>query len=112
MFKSPYAHVLSHWGLVPVGDPLDLSLAVAGMLLYAAYFLAGALWPVIPLRAELFITVASAGAAFSCYLLYVLKFILRDFCIVCTGFHCVNFAMLTVAIFEYRDRDPEKKKVR
>ena len=52
----------------------------------------------------LFLTVASAGACFSVYLLYVLKFILGDFCIVCTGFHCVNFSMLAVAIYEYKDR--------
>ena len=44
------------------------------------------------------------GACFSCYLLYVLKFILGDFCIVCTGFHCVNFSMFAVAVFEFRDR--------
>ena len=43
-------------------------------------------------------------------LLYVLKFILGDFCIVCTGFHVVNFSMLVVAIFEYRAVEPEKKK--
>ena len=110
VFKSPYAHLLSHWGLVPVGDALDLSLAVAGMLLYGAYFVAGALWPVVPFRAQLFITVASAGAVFSCYLLYVLKFILRDFCIVCTGFHCVNFSMLALAIFEFRDWRAGKSK--
>ena len=30
-------------------------------------------------------------------LLYVLKFILGDFCIVCTGFHCVNFTMFAQA---------------
>ena len=35
-------------------------------------------------------------------LLYVLKFILGDFCIVCTGFHVVNFSMLAVAVLEYR----------
>lgn len=112
VFKSVYAHPLSHWGLVPKGSDLDLGLASAGIILYGAYFIAACLWDVFPFRKTIFLTVASVGACFSCYLLYVLKFILGDFCIVCTGFHCVNFAMLTVAIFEYRDRDSEKKKVR
>jgi vitamin-K-epoxide reductase (warfarin-sensitive) len=116
VFKSAYAHPLSHWGLVPKDSDLDLGLAAAGILLYSAYFVAACLWDVIPagFRKTLFLTVAVAGGCFSCYLLYVLKFILGDFCIVCTGFHTVNFAMLAVAIFEYRDRpssDAAKKKL-
>ena len=42
-------------------------------------------------------------------LLYVLKFILGDFCIVCTGFHVVNFSMLAVAIFEFRAVEDKDK---
>jgi len=105
VFKSAYAHPVSHWGLVEQGDALDLSLAIVGMLLYGAYFAAACLWSVdlMPFRQPLFLAVAVAGASFSCYLLYVLKFILGDFCIVCTGFHVVNFSMLALAIFEYRD---------
>ena len=83
VFSSEYAHPLSHWGLVPKGSELDLGLASAGLLLYAAYFLAACLWEVMPFRKHLFLAVASCSAAFSCYLLYVLKFILKDFCIVC-----------------------------
>ena len=44
-----------------------------------------------------------AGCIFSAYLLYVLKFILQDFCIVCTTFHITNFSMLAVVIAEYRN---------
>ena len=33
--------------------------------------------PVMPARKPLFLTVASASAAFSCYLLYILKFVVR-----------------------------------
>lgn len=114
VFSSEYAHPLSHWGLVAKGDPLDIGLAVAGMLLYSAYFLAATLWDAgaIPafIRKPLFLAVSIASASFSCYLLYVLKFILKDFCIVCTGFHVVNFSMLAVAVYEYRDRDEGKKK--
>lgn len=111
VFRSPYAHPLSLWGLVPVGDALDIGLASAGILLYGAYLLAAFLWDVIPFRKPLFLAVASGSATFSLYLLYVLKFILGDFCIVCTGFHVVNFSMLAVAVFEYRDSAtaPSKK---
>tara|TARA_B110001452_G_scaffold33372_1_gene25874 strand:- start:1825 stop:2319 length:495 start_codon:yes stop_codon:yes gene_type:complete len=112
VFNSTYAHILSHWGVVPQGHPLDLSLAVVGMLLYGGYVVAASLWDVIPpaLRKNLFLAVAVGGACFSCYLLYVLKFILEDFCIVCTGFHCVNFSMLSLAVLEYRSPPPKPRK--
>ena len=92
----------------PKGHPLDLSLAILGLTLYGAYFVAGCLWSALPagFRSRLFLAVAAGGGCFSCYLLYVLKFILKDFCIVCTGFHCVNFSMLTLAILEYWSPDP------
>jgi len=102
VFKSKYAHVVSHWGLVPRGHPLDLSLALFGLVLYGCYFAAGVLWNLIPCRRYIFIAVAVSGACFSCYLLYVLKVILRDFCIVCTSFHTVNFSMLILAVREFR----------
>ena len=102
VFKSSYGHILSHWGVVPKGHALDLSLAVTGVILYTAYFVAACLWNVMPFRKPLFLAVATAGACFSCYLLYVLKFVLGDFCIVCTGFHTVNFCMLAVAVLEFR----------
>lgn len=47
--------------------------------------------------AQLLLLVAVASACFSVYLLYVLKFVLKDFCVVCTTFHTVNFAMLFFA---------------
>ena len=93
------------------GDALDIGLAVAGMALYSTYFVAACLWRLnlVPYRQPLFLAVATAGACFSCYLLYVLKFILGDFCIVCTGFHCVNFSMFAVALFEFFDGDTSGK---
>lgn len=110
VFKSEYAHPLSLWGLVDKGSEYDLGLASAGLLMYSAYFVAGCLWDFVPFRKSLFLTVAICGACFSCYLLYVLKFILKDFCIVCTSFHCINFSMLAVAIFEFRATDKAKKR--
>ena len=106
VFKSSYAHVLSHWGLVPPGHPLDFSLAIAGLLLYGGFYTAGVLWDRVPARGPIFLAVATCGACFSCYLMYVLKFVLKDFCVVCTSFHSVNFAMLILAVCEFRSAQP------
>ena len=111
VFKSEYGRILSHWGVVPQGHALDFSLATTGILLYGAYFVAITFrrpWTVIPFREEMFLAVATVGACFSCYLLYVIKYVLNDFCIVCTTFHLCNFSMLVLAALEYRS--PEMKK--
>eukprot|EP00756_Hemistasia_phaeocysticola_P065474 Hpha_TRINITY_DN8579_c0_g1::TRINITY_DN8579_c0_g1_i2::g.146577::m.146577/K05357/VKORC1; vitamin-K-epoxide reductase (warfarin-sensitive) len=94
VFSSPYAHPLSAWGLVPKGHALDLGLASAGLLNYLVYVLyPTALFGKLPRPELLIFLVSLAGIGFSCYLLYVLKFILKDFCIVCTTFHTINFSM-------------------
>eukprot|EP00439_Symbiodinium_sp_Y106_P038172 s47_g4.t1 len=78
VFKSPYGHILSHWGFVEKGSVFDLSLAVTGLLLYSCYFLAISVKVPFPLREEAFLAVATAGGFFSIYLLYVIKVILQD----------------------------------
>lgn len=83
------------------------------MMMYSAYFLAisNKRWgPLAPLREVIFLSVAIGGAIFSCYLLYVIKFILKEFCIVCFSFHCCNFTMLLLAVLEFRN--PEVKKAK
>ena len=45
--------------------------------------------------------VGVGGACFSLYLLYVIKVILKEFCIVCFSFHMANFSMLVLAVLEY-----------
>ena len=57
----------------------------------------------------MFLIVAAGGGCFSCYLLYVIKFVLKDFCIVCTSFHIANFTMLILAVLEYRDPEVRVK---
>lgn len=103
VFKSPYGHILSHWGLVAKHSLLDVSLATAGISLYSAYFVAISIPKPFLLREELFLAVAFIGAVFSCYLLYVIKFVLKDFCVVCATFHVCNFVMLVLACLEYRN---------
>mmetsp|Transcript_22887 Transcript_22887/g.71767 ORF Transcript_22887/g.71767 Transcript_22887/m.71767 type:complete len:160 (+) Transcript_22887:109-588(+) len=92
VFQSSHAHLLSHWNLVAKAGPLDLSLATLGALNYGLY-VAYPLWP-SRAKAAALLALASASCAFSVYLLYVLKFILNDFCIVCSTFHLINFSML------------------
>ncbi|KAJ8604821.1 hypothetical protein CTAYLR_001022 [Chrysophaeum taylorii] len=100
VFKSDYAHLLSHWGLVSKNGQWDLSLATLGAMNYAVY-IAYPLW-----RAPtLLLTLSLASCGFSIYLLYVLKVVLQDFCVVCTTFHVINFSMFAFgALPEYRRR--------
>eukprot|EP01062_Namystynia_karyoxenos_P062437 TRINITY_DN55318_c0_g1_i1.p1 TRINITY_DN55318_c0_g1~~TRINITY_DN55318_c0_g1_i1.p1 ORF type:complete len:189 (+),score=75.19 TRINITY_DN55318_c0_g1_i1:75-569(+) len=105
VFQSAYAHPLSAWGILPKGHPLDLSLAVAGILNYLVYILYPTrLFRMLPRPESVLMLIASAGIVFSCYLLYVLKVILKDFCIVCAAFHAINFSMFFFgALPEFRN---------
>ena len=83
VFKSSYGRILSHWGIVPSGSPLDLSLPVLGLILYTTYWWAIQTPPFL-FRKELFLAATIGGACFSVYLLYVIKFILKDLpCVSC-----------------------------
>ena len=94
VFSSAYAHPLSHWGLVLQGSDFDFSLAFLGILNYGVF----ALFPVWPLKrdvaAKALLAISIASCLFSVYLLYVLKVLLDDFCVVCTTFHVINFSTL------------------
>ena len=67
-------------------------------------------WPLSkPTAAKFLLAVSAASCLFSVYLLYVLKVILKDFCIVCTTFHVINFSMfLFCALPNYRSRGKGK----
>ena len=94
VFSSVYAHPLSNWGLVSKGSDLDFSLAFLGILNYGVF----SLFPVWPLQraaaAKVLLAISVASCLFSVYLLYVLKVLLDDFCVVCTTFHVINFSTL------------------
>ena len=103
VFSSVYAHPLSNWGLVSQGSDLDFSLAFLGILNYGVF----ALFPVWPLQraaaAKVLLAISVASCLFSIYLLYVLKVLLDDFCVVCTTFHVINFSTLVFgAVPAYR----------
>jgi len=78
VFKSSYGHILSHWGIVPKGSLLDLSLPILGLLLYGSYLCAISISRPFPFREELFLSAAIGGGGFSIYLLYVIKVILQE----------------------------------
>jgi uncharacterized membrane protein len=104
VFTSEYAHPLSLWGLVEKGSPMDLGLPVAGMLNYGMYLMYPTLGKFLPAREGILLALCTASIIFSIYLLYVLKFIIRDFCIVCTTFHVINFSVFFfVALPEFRN---------
>lgn len=86
---SSYAHILSHWRLVPRGSPLDLSNALAGSLFYVAV----AVLDTQPQLWALQAVAAAAGLLFSAYLAYILKVVLRDFCLVCAAMYGCNIAV-------------------
>jgi len=111
VFSSAYAHPLSLWGLVAPKSDFDFSLASLGVLNYGVF----ALFPVWPLgrdaAATALLVVSVCSCLFSCYLLYVLKVVLQDFCIVCTTFHVINFSTLFFgAVPVYRSRAALTKK--
>lgn len=99
---SSYAHILSHWGVVPRGSPLDLSNAVAGALFYVAV----AAMDAVPSLRPLQVGAAAGGLAFSAYLAYVLKFVLRDFCLVCAAMYCCNIAVAMATAWPALRRSP------
>merc|ERR1712032_1066202 len=105
VFGSEYAHVLSKWGLVPRGHFLDLSLAQAGIMLYGVKFCYPFLAHLVPYAESLFMTACSASCGFSVYLIYILKYELHDFCVVCMTFHFVNFIMFYLAYKEFSERN-------
>lgn len=104
VFTSEYARPLSLWGLVDKGSQLDVSLSVAGLLNYGLFMLYPIFGRYIAQREAVMLVLSGASIVFSIYLLYVLKFILGEFCIVCTSFHLVNFSMFFfVALPDFRD---------
>eukprot|EP00438_Fugacium_kawagutii_P029761 Skav201403 [mRNA] locus=scaffold2219:31993:32713:- [translate_table: standard] len=82
-----------------------------GLVLYGSYWCAISIARPFPFREELFLAAAIGGVC--CQLWFYILTIsdsseLQEFCIVCFSFHCCNFAILILAILEYRN--PEVKK--
>ena len=99
VLSSPYAHSLSMAlpDLAPRGGALDISNAALGAAFYAAALLAAPLGDALGLRAAARATllVAALGSlVFSAYLAYILKYVLREFCVVCSTMYLANILVL------------------
>eukprot|EP00658_Telonema_sp_P-2_P084689 TRINITY_DN946_c0_g1_i2.p1 TRINITY_DN946_c0_g1~~TRINITY_DN946_c0_g1_i2.p1 ORF type:complete len:119 (-),score=46.99 TRINITY_DN946_c0_g1_i2:335-691(-) len=70
-------------------------------MVYAVYCLWPYLKKAVPYPHLILLAMSLAGCTMSVYLLYVLKFILKDFCIVCTTFHVINFSMMGFVLKEF-----------
>ena len=96
VLSSKYGHILSYWRLVKKGSALDFSNGFLGLLYYAVVLSLAILPPYAAPPALLF-AVTLGGLAFSGYLAFILKFVLRDFCVVCTSMYAVNAVLFVLS---------------
>jgi len=105
VFTSSYSHPLSHWGILSKESTFDISLPVMGMLNYFVYFLLS-LWQSLDASFVdyLLFGLSSTSVMFSLYLLIILHFFLKEFCIICTSFHITNLSIFVlVALPTFRE---------
>jgi uncharacterized membrane protein len=100
VLTSRYAHVLSAWGVVPRGHAMDVSNAAAGAAYYALALALSApaslCLPASAARSALLF--ASAGSlAFSAYLAWILKTVLKENCPICISMYVANAAIFVGA---------------
>ena len=93
VLTSEYSHPLSALGLLPRGHALDVSNALAGAAWYA---LAGT--GLLPPSILLVLSVGSL--AYSGFLMYILKFVLRDTCLVCGAMYIANMGIFAATARE------------
>lgn len=90
VFASSYSKILSHFKVVESGHAFDLSLP------HFALFYFGLLtaFPSLPAILQFPIRFISiAAVASNVYLGYVLKYELKEFCVICVSTYIVNFAL-------------------
>ena len=89
VFRSSYARPFSHWGLVKRNSSFDFSLPY----LAAAYFTPLLFFPSLKKKfaflSILFRVLSYASIAFNLYLAVILKFVLKEFCLVCVSNYVV-----------------------
>mmetsp|Transcript_95277 Transcript_95277/g.254798 ORF Transcript_95277/g.254798 Transcript_95277/m.254798 type:complete len:160 (+) Transcript_95277:65-544(+) len=93
VFKTPYAHILSHWGIVPPGHTLDWSLPQLALVYFAVILLYPAVRRISPTAKQLYFGVGCLAVCFNLYLAAILKFVVQEFCILCVSNYVVNGVM-------------------
>ena len=103
VFKSKYGKMLSLFGIVRKGHPLDVPNAALGVLFYVCAFLLPYLRSVLSnrVRATIMLAASTLSCAVSCYLGYVLAVILKDFCIVCASTYVVNALVFVASLRDF-----------
>mmetsp|Transcript_18613 Transcript_18613/g.43349 ORF Transcript_18613/g.43349 Transcript_18613/m.43349 type:complete len:167 (+) Transcript_18613:96-596(+) len=101
VFSSSWAHILSHWGLVEKGSPLDLSLPQLGIL----YQLLLLCYPVARRKSKLapalYLGIGCGSIGFTVYLACVLKFVLKEFCIICATTYVINASCFSCILLDF-----------
>src|SRR4051812_26062649 len=87
---------------LPENHPLNIPNTYLGVLFYFAIIL----YPMrifrwVPFRKHLLLLASLLSIASSAYLLYVLYYILHDFCVVCVSTHIANTLIFFAAIAEF-----------
>lgn len=94
VFKSPYAHILSHWNIVAKSGRFDFSLPQLAF----TYFVLMFFQPSLVLRnvfyAHFFKWLSFISIGFNLYLAYILKFVLGEFCLVCVSNYFINVGLV------------------
>lgn len=92
---GPYGRVLRLWGIAPPGSPLDVPNSALGL---AYYLLALLPWHAHgALAADAFMLASAASLAFSVYLAYVLRFVLKELCVICVSSYIINMVIFVLA---------------
>ncbi|KAF4658269.1 Vitamin K epoxide reductase complex subunit 1-like protein 1 [Perkinsus olseni] len=112
VFTSSYSRILVHWGMANPGEYLDLSLPQLAIP-YFVFILSYPRMRRSGLRArQVYLVVGSLAVIFNIYLAMVLKFVLREFCVVCFANYIVNAIVFICLVIDTRSAcGPKVKKV-
>lgn len=96
--------MLSMYGLVPKDSIWDVSNAAMGAVFYAGVIVHDFLPLPFPRETTLLLSLGSLG--YSGFLFYIIKYVIKDFCIVCGGMYIANIVIFigTLGRFIYQKK--------
>merc|ERR1712217_240471 len=109
VFTSPYAHILSHWGLVERHHPLDLSLPMLSIPYFGVLLFYPAVRRKFAFMRTAYLLLGLFSIGFNVYLASILKFVLKEFCIICASTYAINGTCFTCIVLDYRAMGSAKK---